>query len=304
MSDIAGVPAISALALPAPIMAPLAPIETESADDRLVRLWLHGRPAHTIRSYRRHVTNFRAHVGVELRAVTLDMLQAWSDCDELAASPTTRSVAIATIKSLFSFSHRLGFLAFDVAAPLQTPPRADVLAQRIMSVATVRKILRLEKNKRNAALLRVLYASGFRVSEICALRWIDCQERDGGRGQVTCLGKRGKTRSVLLPKTAWFLLDSLRACDSLPQNPVFVSRNKRGHLSPGQVLSIVKAAAKRAGAPETVSPHWFRHAHASHALDAGAPISLVQETLGHSSIATTGRYSHARPGKSSGDYLD
>jgi site-specific recombinase XerD len=64
-----------------------------------------------------------------------------------------------------------------------------------------------------------------------------------------------------------------------------------------------QAAARRAAVAGKVSPHWFRHAHASQALDRGAPIHLVSHTLGHSSVATTGRYLHARPTESSSKYL-
>ncbi len=72
---------------------------------------------------------------------------------------------------------------------------------------------------------------------------------------------------------------------------------------PAQVFRIVKAAAQGASLPAEISPHWLRHAHASHALDRGAPISLVQATLGHASVQTTGRYTHARPNDSSSRYL-
>ena len=70
-----------------------------------------------------------------------------------------------------------------------------------------------------------------------------------------------------------------------------------------QVHRVVKAAAARAGLPPALSAHWLRHAHASHALDRGAPVSLVQATLGHASVATTGRYLHVRPNDSSARYL-
>ena len=70
-----------------------------------------------------------------------------------------------------------------------------------------------------------------------------------------------------------------------------------------QVRRIVYAAAKKAGLAQKVSPHWMRHAHASHALDRSAPIHLVQATLGHASVSTTGRYLHARPSESSSFYL-
>ncbi|HYQ91573.1 MAG TPA: tyrosine-type recombinase/integrase, partial [Candidatus Competibacteraceae bacterium] len=74
-------------------------------------------------------------------------------------------------------------------------------------------------------------------------------------------------------------------------------------LDRSQVHRIVRAAARRAGLTMPVSPHWLRHAHASHALERGAPIHLVQQTLGHASVATTGVYLHARPGDSSALYL-
>jgi integrase/recombinase XerD len=66
---------------------------------------------------------------------------------------------------------------------------------------------------------------------------------------------------------------------------------------------IVKAAAKRAKLPAAMSAHWLRHSHASHALDRGAPVHVVQSSLGHASLTTTTRYSHARPGDSSARYL-
>lgn len=125
-------------------------------------------------------------------------------------------------------------------------------------------------------------------------------QRDEG-GQVTVHGKGGKTRHILLPPPIWRELIALRG-DAGAAAPLFRSQ-RGGHLHPSQVLRIVKAAARRAGLSGAQSPHWLRHAHASHALDRGAPIHLVQATLGHASVATTGRYTHARPTDSSARYL-
>jgi integrase/recombinase XerD len=69
------------------------------------------------------------------------------------------------------------------------------------------------------------------------------------------------------------------------------------------VERVVRAAAVRAGIVADVTPHWLRHSHVSHALDRGAPVHLVQQTVGHASLTTTTRYSHARPSESSGLYL-
>ena len=91
-----------------------------------------------------------------------------------------------------------------------------------------------------------------------------------------------------------------------PQNPtgyVFASERYRDRpINPATAWRWFTASAARAGVK--ASPHWFRHAHASHALDRGAPVHLVATTLGHASLATTSRYAHARPGESSGDFLD
>ena len=90
----------------------------------------------------------------------------------------------------------------------------------------------------------------------------------------------------------------------LDDAPVFKSRKGGRHLDESMVWRIVRKASVRAGLEEKVSCHWLRHAHASHALDRNAPIHLVQQTLGHASISTTGRYLHARPTDSSANYLD
>ena len=87
-----------------------------------------------------------------------------------------------------------------------------------------------------------------------------------------------------------------------PEGPVFRTRSGRA-LLPRAAGQIVSAAAVRAGLSAAVSPHWLRHAHASHALDRGAAVHVVQHTLGHASLATTTRYVHVQPGESSGHSL-
>jgi site-specific recombinase XerD len=153
---------------------------------------------------------------------------------------------------------------------------------------------------RNRVLLTVLYGGGLRISEVCGLRWRDLMARDEA-GQATVFGKGGKTRAVLLSASTWKVLMALRG-EAPSDAPVFRSR-KGGALDPSAVHRVVKAAAARAGLPSEVSAHWLRHAHASHSLDRGAPIHLVQATLGHASVATTGRYLHARPSESSARFL-
>ena len=268
-----------------------------NSDAQAIGLWLHGRSPHTQRAYRSDVGHFLVFVGKPLPQVTLGDVQAFAD-SLLGLSPASRARTLSAVKSLLSFCHRLGYTPVDVGQAVRLPAIRGTLAARILSEGDVQRMLALEPAPRNRALLRLLYGAGLRVSELCALTWRDAQDRDGA-GQITVMGKGGKTRAVLLSTDTWRELGTLRGADDAP---VFPSRNV-GHLDPSQVRRIVKAAARRAGITAPVSPHWLRHAHASHALDRGCPIHLVQATLGHASVATTGRYLHARPTDSSSRYL-
>ena len=242
----------------------------------------------------------------------------------LAAS--TRARKLSAVKSLLSFGHKLGYLTYNVGAAVSPPKTKDTLAERILPEAAVHRVLAVADGaavdgsfvqRRNALALRLFYASGGRVSEIAGLRWRDCVERalERGRptGQVTLFGKGGKTRRVLLSADTWTALDAHRQREAArgcaeADGPVLRSRKADGDgsarpLTRQQLWRVVKDLARRAGLPDAVSPHFFRHAHASHALDRGAPPHLVQQTLGHASLQTTSRYAHARPDDSSARYL-
>lgn len=278
----------------------VVPQQAES-DQHLIDLWLHGRSRHTQRAYRADAERFLAAVERPLHRITLGDLQQFAgQLVESGLEPTSVYRSLSAVKSLFAFGHRLGYLQFDVARPLRLPALREKLAERILEETDVLRMIALENMPRNKALLLTLYSGGFRVAEACGLKWSDLQSRDKA-GQITVFGKGSKTRTVLVPQSVWTSLMSLRG-DAPEQAPVFRSR-KGGHLDESQVWRIVRKASKRAGIEKAVSCHWLRHAHASHALDRGAPIHLVQATLGHSSVATTGRYLHARPADSSANYL-
>jgi integrase/recombinase XerD len=289
------------------VAAPPAPPVQADSDETLIRLWLHGRSPHTVRAYEADAVAFLAHADVLLRAATVRHLQAWAD-SLVGSSTATQARRINAVKSLFAFGHRLGYLPFDVGSVVRPPAVKATLAERIMDEASVHRLLAREDNPRNHALLRLLYHAGLRISEACGLRWCDLTPR-GDAGQITVFGKGGKTRVILLGAGQWQELVALRG-DAGPDAPVF-RPGPRGNrkerltdtLAPSHVDRIVKAAVARAGLPPSVSAHWLRHAHASHALDRGAPSPLVQATLGHASLETTGRYAHARPNTSSALYL-
>ncbi|HXJ91616.1 MAG TPA: tyrosine-type recombinase/integrase [Terriglobia bacterium] len=281
-------------------LAPIPSLLRADSDDALIKLWLHGRPPHTQRAYQTDLRRFRSQVTKPLAAVTLSDLQDFADTLS-ALKGSTRYRILSAVKSLLAFGHRTGYLAFDVGRVLKLPAVRDNLAQRILPEADVHRMLSLEPNERNRALLMLFYASGARVSEICGLAWNNLQATAEG-GQITVLGKGSKTRSIQLPPAVWKLLVKLRG-NAGAEEPVFRSRKRGSFLRPLAVYRVVRQAAKRAQIEGKISPHWLRHAHASHALDRGAPIHLVQATLGHASLATTSRYLHARPKESSSRFL-
>ncbi|TCO07522.1 tyrosine-type recombinase/integrase [Camelimonas lactis] len=289
--------------LPAVIGQPDAVMPSQADNDaHLVAMWIErSESPHTRRNYRRRADDFMAFVGVPLSAIRLGDVQAYL-ASLAGKAPATRANATAAVKSLLSFAQEIGYIRFNVGKVVKAPSVKNTLAERILPEADVIRMLELEANPRNRAILKVLYGGGLRISEACGLRWRDLSPRDDA-GQVTIHGKGGKTRVVLLSVRTWRELAGLRPSDADPDGAVFESRKGRAPLTTTQVHRIVKAAADRAGLPPETSAHWLRHCHASHSLDRGAPIHLVKDTIGHASVATTGRYLHARPNDSSSKYL-
>jgi len=285
--------------------------EEVSTDAQLLDLWLHGKSANTQRTYRREAIWFLTFVEKSIFQVNLGDVQAFATYLEKSSGLAPSSVArtLSAVKSLLSFGNKLGVLTANVGAAVKLPTVKNTLPMRILPEINVQVMIALETNQRNRAILKLLYGAGLRVSELCALKWHDLQARTevAFPGQVIVYGKGGQTRVVALTATLWHELMALRFTHRRDA-PVFTSRNHGGHLTPTQVGRIVKAAALRTPGIEpevaaAVSPHWLRHAHASHALERGAPIHLVQATLGHASVATTGRYLHAKPSDSSSRFL-
>src|SRR5690349_2964819 len=183
--------------VPVTVEVPAAvPVQQAETDETLIGLWLNGRSRHTIRAYEADVRAFLAHAGKPIRAVTIGDVQAFGDSlAELASA--TRARRLSSVKSLLAFAHRLGYVTFDVGAPVKLPPVKATLGERILDESAVHRMLALEQDPRNHCLLRLLYLGGLRISEICGLTWRDMVAR-GDAGQVTVFGKGGKTRVVLL----------------------------------------------------------------------------------------------------------
>ncbi len=274
--------------------------EIASNDDALINLWVKSsNSVHTRRARFEDARYLINNIIKPLNQITVgDLINLF---DAIPGSESSVARKVRHIKSLFTFAHTIGYIKFNVASVLKSPSVKQTLSERIISERDVHLLIDAEKNQRNKTILTLFYASGIRISELTSLCWKDFQDRGNGIYQITVYGKGGKTRSILLSETTGKLVQSLQKIKN-PDEPIFVSA-KGGHLDQSAVHRLVKAAAARAGISPEMSAHWLRHAHASHALDRGCPIHLVQSTLGHSSVATTGLYTHCRPSDGSSTYL-
>ena len=272
---------------------PLPTVRTEQAanDDQVIAMWLHGKSTGTIRAYSLDAGNFLSSSGKGIRAVTVGDLQKWTD--SLQGSANRKNRAIMAVKSLLTFSSKIGYTNFNVGAVVKGVKIKNTLTERIISEGKVHEIFAMEPSPRNKRILKTLYYSGVRVSELVTLQWKDLRE-----DVLTVFGKGGKTRYVRLPEHLSEELENVRQ-----DNDDTIFQNRSGkEISAVSIWKVVKKSGQRVGV-QKMSPHWFRHAHASHALDRHAPPHLVQTTLGHSSLVTTSKYSHAKPDDSSGRYL-
>jgi integrase/recombinase XerD len=273
--------------------------------NEIVQMWLHGRPESTCSIYEPEIRVFRRRVpGKRLCEVTLADLQQWA-VDLFANEEKPRTVArkLSTAKSLLTFAHRIGMLSFNVGAALRIPSVPNDLAEKILTEAEIRKIIEQGSDAvRDQVMLRLMYGTGIRAAEVAGLRWIDCAPREKA-GQITVLGKGNRTRSIVVSPMTWKAILSIRPAAARPDDPVFTQRNGKP-MDRTSVTCIVRRAARRVGLEAAVSSHWLRHAHATHSLDHGAPLPLIQQTLGHASLETTQRYLHIRPEDSSSRFLN
>ncbi|HLL61736.1 MAG TPA: site-specific tyrosine recombinase XerD [Propionibacteriaceae bacterium] len=219
--------------------------------------------------------------------------------------PASVARAVVAVRSLHRFAQAEGLVDDDPAAAVQPPkpprrlPKALGLdqVQAMLDVPATDTVLGL----RDRALLELLYGTGVRISEAVALdvdevsRLVEL-DRDAPTPGLRVLGKGRKERIVPLGSYARAALDAylVRARPELARqgsgNPALFLNARGGRLSRQSAWTILRAVAERAGITVDVSPHTLRHCFATHLLDGGADVRVVQELLGHASVTTTQIY--------------
>lgn len=254
-------------------------------------LWLLGRPESTQKSYRADAAAFLAAMPVPLPEVTVADVAAW--VDTLHGADTYKARRLISIKSLLTFAHETGRCVFNVGTVIRIPKTKRRLHERIIEIETVQSMTAQATDGRDRTLLRLFYGSACRVSEAVGLNFGDVnrESAEQGFGVVTFFGKGGKTRSVPLKLEVIDEMLAMRRPGDDKDTPVFRNFVNGGRLTVRSAQRIVAAA--RTDVPG-VSPHWMRHAHATHALDNGAPLHKLKAQLGHANISTTDVYVHVR----------
>jgi len=272
--------------------------------------WLSGQrraaPA-TVANYRRDVAGFLGflsrHLGAEpdraaLGALREADLRAW--LAHLAASglsPASRARALSAVRGFFRFLARTGGPANPAAAAVGAPRRRPPVPRALAEADALSVLARISAEDepwvaaRDAAIAALLYGAGLRIAEALALRRGEAP-LPGSEAGLRVRGKGSKERVVpVLPAVRERIAAYLALCPHGlgPGDPLFVGV-RGGPLNQRQVRAAMIALRRAIGLPEHATPHALRHSFATHLLENGADLRVIQDLLGHASLSTTQRY--------------
>lgn len=263
-----------------------------------------GLSTNTLDAYTRDVTAYVEFIGKKAKtkrnleyAAKADLRDYLIHLRSLGYSPRSIARKLAALRTFYKFLAREKYLEQDVASAIDSPRLWQRLPE-FLSIAEVDALLDAPDTEtwqglRDRAALELMYASGLRVSELVQLT---LSQLNLEMGYVRCMGKGSKERIVPLGRTAKALLtrylkevrpDLLKHED----DSVILTRLGRS-MSRQMFWKIIGAYAKEAGIRKHISPHTLRHSFATHLLQGGADLRVVQTLLGHSNIATTQIYTH------------
>lgn len=258
----------------------------------------------TIIAYRQDLNNFRAFLQKEnftswpTKAVDIDAFLA----QQREQKKTTNSISrlISSLRKFYQWLVRQNFQKLNPMLEIDSPKKSRPLPV-VLTVAEVNKLLQQPNTKkklglRNRAILETLYATGVRVSELINLKFADLH---ADLKLLRVLGKGSKERLIPISKVALSWINSYQKKVRDPlllevgQNSDFIFLNNHGGpLTRQAVWQLIKHYCQMAGIQKNVTPHTLRHSFATHLLENGADLRVVQEILGHSDISTTQIYTN------------
>ena len=286
-----------------PAIVPTAPANMSGAasDSHLIALWLEQkarRSQNTARVYEHEIGRFLEVVGKPLRAVTAQDVQRYMEhLERLELAPASQARALSTVRSLFAFALKTGYVPFNVTQVIEMPKVASTTEFNFITRDDAQALLEaLRPRLRDYAIGALLLKTGLRVSECASINLGDVYQDGSGHHGLKIIGKGQKVRRVKLTPDVLALLQAYveetgRVWLDVDA-PMFLNRFGE-RLSTVSIWKIVTAAAKEAGIAKRVTPHTLRHSFATLAVCGGATLAQVQEACGHSDIRTTQRYEHS-----------
>ncbi len=274
---------------------PLSSWMKESLSNYVAQLTL-SKSAPTIEAYHYDVAKFLEYLNTKqvrrLSSVKASHIVSYlGACKEGGKSDSSINRYYMAIRSYFRFLRRDKQVSIDLTEDVTVPKNVQK-APYVPQLDDMEKLLKApnpstRKGCRDQAILELLYSSGLRASELCALTLEDFKD---GCVLVKC-GKRGKTRTVPITLEAkGAILKYIEEYRGKEKGPLFLTQLGKS-MDRQRLAKLVRHYAKVAGIKE-LTTHSLRHACATHLLDQGADLRLIQEVLGHSSIASTQRYTH------------
>lgn len=253
-----------------------------------------GLSPNTVKAYTADIEGFYEflrHRGVTLRDASSSDISDYIISVSDYLSKRSQARLLSSLNSFFDYLVSEGERKDNPSSAVDSPKLGKYLPV-VLSVEEVRAILKAAPNERDRAILEVLYGCGLRVSEVCSLKISEVYLKDMF---VKVMGKGSKERLVpMAPSTASAIMDYLSVrlgSDAGCEDVLFLNRFGRA-LSRVAVFKMVKSVALVAGVDKNLSPHTFRHSFATHLIENGADLRVVQEMLGHESILTTEIYTH------------
>jgi len=258
-----------------------------------------GLSVNTVESYTRDIKNFLAYIeglntitGVERKIMHEYIVKLY----DVGLDPRSIARSVSALKTFFSFLLREGLIKDDPCVNLKAPR----FAKNLPSALTVDEIDRIFnvvdtqkwEGVRDRAMLELLYAFGLRVSELVGLKKEDVNLEQNFI--VVRAGKGGKDRMTLVGESAkkWMILYLEKGLDRLMVNDFFFITRRNRPLTRQALWLKIKEYALKANVTKQVYPHILRHSFATHMLEGGADLRVIQTLLGHSSITTTEIYTH------------
>jgi len=246
---------------------------------------------HTVSNYQRDLNKFIQHCpdAIRLDVVARSDVQDWLVAGHAAGlSPATLARRLSALRSLLDSCVQTGCCEKNVAAGVAAPKQRKRLPKALPPEQTAKLMQPTDaaSDLRDAALLAVMYGCGLRVSEVVGL---NIEDVNIWAKELRVLGKGKKERIVPVPIEAVKILEDYMASRQSLSHAVFL--NTRGsRLTTRSVQRMLKKRALETGADVSVTPHRLRHSFATHLLAGGVDLRAIQELLGHSSLATTERY--------------